>query len=171
MDFLVLTLRLIHVVLGVFWAGTLIFFAVFLIPSVRDAGPDGAKVMAALQRRRFLDVMPVVAALTTVSGFWLYWRMSTGLGSAWAASPGGIALGVGGVLALLAFGIGVAVMRPAALRAGALAQAAAQAPEGPDRAAQLATVQQLRGRSARAGRLVAALLAAVTVLMAAARYL
>jgi hypothetical protein len=55
MSLLVITLRLLHIVLGAFWVGTLIFFALFLIPSVRDAGPDGAKVMAALQRRRFLD--------------------------------------------------------------------------------------------------------------------
>jgi hypothetical protein len=41
---------------------------------VRDAGPDGTKVMQALQKRRYLDVMPAVALLTLVSGFWLYWR-------------------------------------------------------------------------------------------------
>ena len=58
MDLLLLTARLLHVVLGVFWAGALIFTAVFLLPSIRDAGPDGAKVAAGLMRRRFLDVLP-----------------------------------------------------------------------------------------------------------------
>ncbi len=171
MDALALALRLVHVVLGVFWAGTLIFFATFLVPSVQDVGPDGAKVMAALQRRRFLDVMPTVAALTILSGLWLYWRLSAGFAWAWVTSPVGLALGGGGLLALIAFGVGVGVMRPAALRAGVLAQRAAAMPEGSDQAAQLTTVKELRQRTAKAGRLVAALLAGSTALMAVARYL
>jgi hypothetical protein len=171
MSLLVVTLRLVHIVLGAFWVGTLIFFALFLVPSVRDVGPDGAKVMAALQRRRFLDVMPAVAILTILSGIWLYWRLSAGFSSAWVSSPSGLALGFGGVLAVVAFLIGIGIMRPAALRAAALAQQAATAPEGQERSAQLAIVQQLRGRSVTAGRVVATLLALATALMAVARYL
>ncbi len=171
MSLLVITLRLLHVVLGAFWAGTLIFFALFLVPAVRDVGPDGAKVMAALQRRRFLDVMPAVAVVTILSGFWLYWSISGGFTSAWVTSPSGLALAIGGVLAVVAFLIGVGVMRPAALRAGTLAQQVAALPEGPERSAQLATVQQLRSRSVTAGRVVATLLALATALMAVARYL
>jgi hypothetical protein len=165
MSLLVITLRLLHIVLGAFWVGTLIFFALFLIPSVRDAGPDGAKVMAALQRRRFLDVV------TILSGFWLYWRISGGFSSAWVTSPSGLALGIGGALAIVAFLIGVGIMRPAALRAGALAQQAGALPQGSERSAQLAIVQQLRSRSVTAGRGVAVLLALATALMAVARYL
>jgi uncharacterized membrane protein len=171
MSLLVITLRLLHIVLGAFWVGTLIFFALFLIPSVRDAGPDGAKVMAALQRRRFLDVMPAVAVVTILSGFWLYWRISGGFSSAWVTSPSGLALGIGGALAIVAFLIGVGIMRPAALRAGALAQQAGALPQGSERSAQLAIVQQLRSRSVTAGRGVAVLLALATALMAVARYL
>ena len=37
MTLLIITLRLLHIVLGVFWAGTLVFFAAFLVPSVKDA--------------------------------------------------------------------------------------------------------------------------------------
>jgi hypothetical protein len=171
MSLLVVTLRLLHIVLGAFWAGTLIFFALFLVPSVRDAGPDGAKVMAALLRRRFLDVMPMVAALTILSGIWLYWRLSGGFTNAWVTSPSGLALGIGGVLAIVAFVVGVGIMRPASLRAAALAKQAATSPEGPERSAQLEIVQQLRSRGVKAGRVVAALLALVTALMAVARYL
>ncbi len=171
MDLLVITLRLLHIVLGVFWAGALIFVALFLVPSVQDVGPDGAKVMAALQRRRFMDVMPIVAGLTILSGLWLYWRLSGGPHRAWVTSPLGLALGVGGLLAVIAFVVGVGVMRPAVMRAGPLAQAAAQMPEGSDRSAQLAVVQQLRRRSASAGRVVAVLLALATALMAVARYM
>lgn len=171
MSLLVVTLRLVHIVLGAFWAGTLIFFAMFLVPSVREAGPEGAKVMAALQRRRFLEVMPAVALLTIISGIWLYWRLSGGLSSAWITSPGGLSLGIGGALSIVAFIIGVGIMRPATLRAGALARQLAAAPEGPERSALANDVQQLRRRGMIAGRVVAGLLVMTTALMAVARYL
>ncbi len=171
MDPLILTLRLIHIVLGVFWAGAMIFVALFLVPSVRDAGPDGMKVMAALQRRRFMDVMPIVAILTILSGAWLYWRASVGLQTAWITTPVGLTLTAGAVAAIVAFAIGVGIMRPAMLRAGALARAAAEAPERPEHAGQVAEAQRLRARSAAAGRVVAALLAVATACMAVARYL
>jgi hypothetical protein len=61
MDPILLVLRVVHVVGGVFWAGAILFVVHFLEPAVRDAGPDGARVMQALQKRRYLDVMPVVA--------------------------------------------------------------------------------------------------------------
>ncbi len=171
MSGLIVTLRLLHIILGVFWAGTLFFFAIYLVPSVREAGPDGLKVMAAIQRRRFLDVMPAVAALTVISGFWLYWLVSGGFQPTWMGSVTGQALGLGGVLAVVAFAIGVGVMRPATLRAGAIAQEMSSAPEGPGRDAQQKQVQQLRMRSVKAGRVVALLLLATTALMAVARYL
>jgi hypothetical protein len=171
MDALFLIMRVVHVACGVFWAGTLIFNALFLVPSVRDAGPEGAKVSQALMRRRFLDVMPVIALLTILSGLWLYWRLSSGFSSVWVTSPLGLTLGIGAALAIIAFTIGVGLMRPAMLRAAALGQTLASLPEGPERAARQAQVQQLRERAMNAGRYVAALLTAAVVAMGAARYL
>ncbi len=168
---LIVTLRLLHIVLGVLWVGTLIFFATYLVPSVREAGPDGMKVMAAIQRRRFLDVMPAVAAVTILSGLWLYWRISGGFHWAWIMTPMGLALGIGGLLSITAFIIGVGVMRPATLRAGALAREMSSVPQGPGRDVQQKQVQQLRMRSAQASQVVALLLLATTALMAVARYL
>lgn len=166
-----LTLRVIHIVCGVYWAGTLLFVATFLEPSVRAAGPDGAKVMQALMRRRFIDVMPVVALLTILSGLDLYRRVSAGFSAVWITSRPGMSITIGAVAALIAFTIGVGVMRPAAKKMGPLGQMAQQLPEGPERDARLAEVQRLRGRAAVAGRWVAGLLAIAVVGMAAARYL
>jgi hypothetical protein len=171
MDLLVLTLRVVHILLGVFWAGTLIFAATFLMPSIRDAGPDGAKVVGALIQRRYLDVMPVVAGLTVLSGLWLYWRLSGGLSPAWIHSPVGTAYGLGGLAAILAFVIGVAVMRPATLRIAALARAIPGMPDGPEKVAQQAEVARLREKAASASRTVALLLGFSVVGMAVARYL
>ena len=70
---LLLLLRVMHVLLGVFWAGTIMFVSLLLMPSVRDAGPDGGKVMLALMRRGYMTLIPIAAILTIVSGLWLYW--------------------------------------------------------------------------------------------------
>ncbi len=169
MDRLFLTARVLHVCLGVFWAGALIFNAAFLFPAMRDAGPDAAKVAAGLMRRRFLNILPVVAGLTVLSGFYLYWRASISFGAAYARSPMGMTYGLGAVAALAALSLGVGIMRPAMLKSAALSQAAAGVgPEERDRA--LAAAQALRARAGAVGQIVAWLLGAATVAMAIARY-
>ncbi len=169
MDFLFLSARALHVVLGVFWAGTLIFNAAFLGPAIRDAGPEGASVAAGLMRRRFLDIMPAVAIVTVLTGIYLYWRVSSGFSMAYLRSANGITFGLGAIAALIALGIGLGVMRPSMLRAAALSRSAANAsPDERERA--LGTAQALRARAARAGRSVAWLLGAATLTMAVGRY-
>jgi hypothetical protein len=165
---LLIVMRLLHILLGVFWAGTLIFNALFLLPAMRDAGPDGAKVAMGLMRRRFLDIIPVVAAISILSGFWLYWRASAGQPE-FMRSGTGIMFSLGAVAALLAFGLGVAIVRPSMLRATALSQSASAATPV-ERDAQLATAQALRLRAAGAARWVALLLAVAAGTMAVARY-
>lgn len=169
MDVPLLLARVLHIVLGVFWAGALIFNALFLLPAIRDAGPEGAKVGAALMRRRFLDVMPVVAALTLLSGFWLYWRVSAGFASAYMRSPMAMTYGAGALSAVAAFGLGVGIVRRSMLGAAALSQAAASAPPE-QREAQLAGAQSLRLRAFRAAQAVAWLLGLALVTMAVGRY-
>lgn len=170
MDFTMLALRVLHVVLGVFWAGTLIFTAFFLLPSIREAGPDGAKVTAGLMRRRFLTVIPIVALITILSGFWLYSKVSVGFQPEYMRSRPGMAIGVGGLTAILAFLLGVSIVRPSMLKAVALSQAAAAGPAA-ERDARMAEAQALRIRAGKAGTAVALLLIVTTVAMAVARYL
>ena len=168
---MMLILRVIHIICGVYWAGAILFVATYLEPSVRAAGPDGAKVMQAMMQRRFLDVMPAVALFTILTGIELYRRVSGGFDPAWIGSGYGTSITVGAVAALVAFTIGVSVMRPAAKRMGPMVQQAMQLPEGTERASRMAEVQRLRRRSAVAGRWVAALLAVAVIGMGAARYL
>lgn len=169
MDLPVIVARLLHVGLGVFWAGAIIFNAVYLVPSIRDAGPDGAKVAAGLLQRRFADVMPAVAALTILSGLYLFWRASDGFTPAYLTSPVGLTFGFGAIAAIIGFVFGVGVMRPAMLGAAALSKAAATAaPEQRER--MMAQAQALRIRAGGTGKLVAWLLGLSTLAMAVARY-
>lgn len=171
MNEFVVFLRLVHVMLGVFWAGTIFFLVLFLGPSVRAVGPEGARVMQALQQRHFMNVMPVVAGLTILSGLILYWRSSGGFVGAWITSPFGLSLTIGGVASILALAIGVSGMRASTLRAGRLGQALASTPAGEEREAMQAEIQRLRQRAAASARWVALFLVIAVGTMAVARYL
>jgi hypothetical protein len=82
----------------------------------------------------------------------------------------GLAFGLGGASALLAFIIGMAVVRPAMMRSMRLGESLATAsPE--ERATRSAEIQRLRVRGAAMGNLVAYLLLFTLAAMAVARYL
>jgi hypothetical protein len=170
-DLLTVVLRLVHIVAGAVWVGIAVFVAFFLGPAIQDAGTDGGKVMAALQRRGFMIVLPVLALATILSGVWLYWRASAGFHPDYVSSRPGLTFAVGAVAALAAFALGVTVMRGSMLRAGSLAQALGEATTEAARAERLLEIQRLRARGALAGRWVALLLLVAAAAMAVARYL
>ena len=133
MSYLVLAARILHVGCGAFWAGSMIFVAAFLVPALGEAGPDGAKVMGGLARRNFMVVVPIMAILTILSGFYLYWYVSAGFAPAYMGSMPGKVYGFGAVAALAAFGIGIGVVRPSMTRAMALSAQAGADPTQRDR--------------------------------------
>jgi hypothetical protein len=167
---MMIVLRLLHIGLGVFWAGSLVFLALFLEPSVRAAMPESGKVMQQLAKRRLLDIMPVVALVTILTGIELFRRVSGNFDVMWLHTPNGLALAVGGIAAIVGFGVGMLVMRPAQLKAMALGPQAAQA-EGAEKERLTAQAQAERDRARTGLRWVASLLTIAVVLMAVARYL
>ena len=156
MNWLLLVLRLVHVGGGAMWVGMMAFMTFFLSPALAEVGPEGGKLMAALQRRRIMVIMPVIALLTIASGFWLMAHLYGGPGNL-AASRMGVTLNVGALAAIVAFLIGIVFMRPAMMRAMVTTDPA--------------EAQRLRVRGAMLGRLVAWLLLLALGAMAVARYL
>lgn len=165
-----LLLRILHIFLGAFWAGTILFLAIFLEPSLRSIGPDAGKVMMALFKRRLFSVMPFVAIVTVLSGFWMLWIVSKGFSSVFMGSRFGIALSTGGLLGTIAMLIGAIVIGPTGNRNFALMSELATADEA-RRGAIMAEMGRLRTKSAVAARIVAALVAGAVLAMASARYL
>jgi hypothetical protein len=162
--------RLIHILGGVFWAGTAMFTAAFLIPSVRALGPGGGPVMQQIAQVRKLPVYFMTAGfLTVLSGLGLYWRAAGGFTNKdWLRSGSAMTFGIGAVLALVAMTIGIALATPTAKRAGILgAQMAAAGRPSPE---QLAEMQALQAKLGLYSKLAAALLLLTTAAMAVARY-
>jgi uncharacterized membrane protein len=170
MHALLLTLRLVHILGGILWVGFSIFVSFMLGPAIDDAGPAAGGIMPALGRRGMMTVMPVLALLTVLSGFGLYWRVAGGDFAGFARTPTGLMLGLSGIVAVLAFLVGITITRPAIGAAVVILQALPSVPED-ERAERLATVARLRARGALGGKYGAILMLLAACGMAVARYL
>lgn len=171
MDPLVIVLRFVHVVFGAIWVGMVVFATFFMMPAVQEVGPDGGKVMAAIQRRGLMTVMPLLALGALISGVWLYIRAAAGMHAEFARSPVGMAFGLGGLAAIVAWLLGVAVLRPSMMKAMALGQSLGASAGAEERQRVMGEAQRFRARAASAGRATAYLLLFSVTAMAVARYL
>jgi len=169
MGFGIAVARIIHVLGGVIWVGSMFFVSMFLIPAMTEAGPDAGKVMAGLERRKFMIVIPVIAILTLLSGIWLYWRASMGFNPAYMRSGPGRSYGLGAGLAILAFIIGLTMTRPAMMKATRLMQSLATASPA-ERESIMAEADASRARGAKWGKVIGYLLIGSATLMALGRY-
>lgn len=171
MDPLMITLRLIHVVSGALWVGMVVFTTFYMMPAVQEAGPEGGKVMAAIQRRGIMTLMPILAVAALISGIWLYIRVAAGTHGEFARSPTGMAFGLGGLAAIVAWLLGMIVLRPSMMKAMALAQSLGPSTGADERQRVMAEAQRLRSRAGAAGRATAWLVLFAVAAMAVARYL
>ncbi len=124
----IILLRIVHIVSGVFWVGSALFVARFLLPSLRAVGPAAGPVMQQLNQTRKLPVYLMGAMLLTIlSGITLIMHDSSVSQGAFMSSSTGRVFGVGGLLALIAGIVGLSVNMPAARRMTQLYMA----PSGP----------------------------------------
>lgn len=161
--------RIVHVLGGILWVGTMMFLVFFLGPAVGDVGPDGGKVMGALMRRKLMVYIPAVAILSVFSGLYLYWRVSSEFSPAYMDSGPGRTYGIGAAAAILAFIVGVSVTRPAMTKVMQLSERMATA-DPSERASMAQSIQKLSARGSSAGRIVVILLLIAAAAMAVGRY-
>ena len=155
--------RVLHVLGAAIWIGSAFFGAWFVMPAVRETGPDGGKVMAAIQKRGWVAFVPSIAGLTVLSGLWLYRPYMGDSGHAAAL------YGYGGVTGIIAMILAGSVVGRSIRKAGDVAAKAASMPEGPDRAALIGTAAQLRQRALTFARIVSVLIIIVAAIMTMAK--
>ena len=167
---MVYVLRLVHIISGVFWVGSVMFTTLLLGPTLRALGPGAGPVMNQLVKVRKLPmVMMTSALLTMAAGIWLLMIDSAGQPGVWMKSGTGKTFGAGAVFAILAFALGIAVNMPTSKRIAALGSAAA-ARGGPPNPEEQAELQRLQGRLSTASQIVTLLLVLATAAMAIAQY-
>ena len=167
---LLYVLRILHIAVGVFWVGSVVFLSAFLTPSIRAAGPAGGAVMQQLMGARRTPLWLMAASIITLlSGIGLYWHDSGGFQSDWLGSGPGRTFGLGGALGIVAAVIGMAVNSPTA-RQMATIIADAQAAGRPPSADEQATMARLQARLSSVSKVTSIMLVLATMLMAVARY-
>jgi uncharacterized membrane protein len=166
---LTLTLRLIHILAGIFWVGTVFLIAGFLVPTVRATGREGGAFVQHLMQKRRLQIFLTVAMLLTVlSGIMMYARQASATHGAWAGTAPGIAYGVGAVAAILGGVVGAAIGGAAGRR---LATLGSTIGAGGPSAEQQREMGRLQARMGLGTSLAAGFLAIAAGAMAIARYL
>ena len=148
-------IRALHILAAAAWFGAATFLTLYLMPAVRQLGPQGAPVLVALAQRRFHVFMAGSAMLTVLSGAFMYWLITGGFQPAAMGSRDGMIYGLGGLAGLLAAILGGAVVGRASKELAALA-AAGDAPD-PMRVARLQARVRIGSRVALALLLVALL--------------
>jgi uncharacterized membrane protein len=168
---LMLTLRAVHILGGVFWAGAAFLLTWFLMPAQRKLGRAAGPFIRELMIERKLSTwMTAAAGLTILSGLGMFWRLSSMSGGAFGASRQGMTLGIGAAAALLAAFVG-SMWGGATAKKMARLGAQLEGASGPPDPALLAQIGTLQGRLALASRTAATLLVVATLAMALARYL
>jgi uncharacterized membrane protein len=170
MSALIILARLVHIGTGVFWGGAILFVNFLLGPSVTAVGPEGAKVMQELIRRRYFESIVGAATLTILSGLYLVWVDSAGFNGTWFATRFGQGISTGMLAAIIAYLLGVFMVRPALYRMLAIGGRMAQAP-ATERPAIAEEMNAARGRLIAAGGASTLFLLVAILAMAVARYL
>jgi hypothetical protein len=167
---LFLSVRMAHVLLGAIWFGAIVLMVLYVAPAVQQSGPAGGQVMGNLVRRGLTTFMPSIAGLTIVTGILLYWRFTGGFSGAIIHSNAGLAFGIGGTAGLAALIIGGSMVSRGMKTIVGLAGQAAALPEGAERAAIMQRMNALRERTAKASKVVLALVTIAMVLMTLGHY-
>ena len=167
MDILMIILRVIHVLSGVFWAGSTFLFATHVTPAVKLAGADGQKFMQQLTRQgKLSNALGVTGILAVVTGWTMVilkdWYLAFDTGS-------GIVLAFGAILGTLGFLHGAIVQRKSIVGLSTLGGriAASGAPPSPEQAAEMGL---LAGKVENNGRILAYILALTVAAMGTFQY-
>jgi len=166
-NILVIVLRILHIVSGVFWVGAGLIMYFFVGPTLGATADAGQKFAQHLMTRtRFTATVTISAILTVLAGATLYWLDSDGFTSAWTHSGAGLGFGIGAGFGLLGLVFGIMVGNSNS----ALATLGTQI-QGKPTPEQMTQITALRKRLALVSPLNAYSLLIAAFFMAIARYL
>jgi hypothetical protein len=112
-NILILILRMLHIVSGAFWVGSIVLAVLFIEPTAKAFGATGERFLAhALFRMRLLPILVVAATVAIGAGAAMYWIDSGGLRVEWITTPTGLGFTAGALAALAAYAIALIVLKP-----------------------------------------------------------
>jgi len=169
MVYLIIILRFLHILSGIFWVGFALMITFYISPAVQATQESGQKFFSYLLQHTNLSKFITVTALVSVlAGFSLYWINSNGFQSDWMKSGPGLGFGLGAVAALLGLHYGLLQNKrsKAMIQLGQKIQAQASPPTDEQRK----SIQKLQTQLKTGGKLNAIFLLLASILMATARF-
>jgi len=144
MNYLLLVLRLIHIIGGVFWVGAGLAMNFFVAPSMRATGDVGKQFVGHLvAKTRFSMVMTISAYATIIAGLLLYGLDSQWFTSPWLGSSAAAGFGLGGLFGIV--GLITGLMNGANNRKLGQLGAQIQGKPTPEQAAALSAITKQQG--------------------------
>jgi hypothetical protein len=167
MNYLIITLRIVHILAGIFWVGGTLMMTFFIGPTIGATAEAGQKFVGHLMNNlKFSNRIASAAGLTILAGLWLFWIDSDGFTSPWMSSGAGRGFGIGAAFGLVGFAFGILIGRTAA----AMAQLGAQF-QGKPLPEQVSQMQALSKKQATYSVIATTGLIISVIFMAIARYL
>lgn len=168
--YLLIFLRIVHIIAGVLWGGAAVSYLFFVKPSVQSLGTAGPQFMENLTARRRYPLFMVSASLLTVlAGGALFWNSSGGFNMTWIKTGPGIGFTIGSLAALVAFFVGSFGIGPTSAQLSALGQQIDSSDRPPSQEL-ISKVQVLERKLNRTEWIDFAMLVVAMLTMATARY-
>jgi hypothetical protein len=167
-----LVFRFLHIVAGTLWVGSAFLFSGFIGPSAAEVGPSAGPLLTVVVKKRKVGKVIVALSGTTVLAGWILWLRNMdeyGGASEWLGSDFGVVLTIGGILATIAFVIGLVGVAPNVERLVDLGGEMARS-DGPPTPEQGAAMQRTQTTLERASKIDLVLLILAITAMATARY-
>ena len=168
---MMIALRLVHILCGIFWVGSAIAASMFIVPSVFAIGPAGGQFMEQFVGIRKYPVWAAVTGvLTILSGLGMFWYNTSVSNGAFPHSAPGMTYSIAAVFAIVGAVVGSAVT---GRTAGKLQLVAARASSagGPPSAEMMSEMAALRAKLHNSSLFATGLIVLTAAMMAVARYL
>jgi uncharacterized membrane protein len=159
--------RLIHVLFGVFWVGSVLFTVLILKPRLAKLGPDYEKPVMGAIMPRVVPAMFASAFIVFISGTIITINMRAGDLGSLLTTGWGLMIFVGIVATIGAMSVGLGGLTPTGMR---MARISGELNGGPPTAAQAATLARLGRRMDRLERVDFALVLIALATMPLARF-
>lgn len=170
MNIVMIIMRVIHILAGIFWVGFAIFNLAFLQPTIRATGIEGQKTLQYLMRNtRLMSTIYIAATLTMLTGV-LQLGYVSHMQSSFMNSGWGLTITIGSVAGIIAWFIALHLIRKIFNRMGVVGQTLQSQGDTPDPALQ-GEMQTLTAKLVSTGKVALVFMVISVVGMASARYM
>ena len=131
-------IRLLHVLLGVFWVGSVLFTVLILKPRLAKLGPNFEKPVMGALMPRVVPAMFASAVIVFITGSILTFNMRAGDLGSLLTTGWGLMISLGIVATLAAMSVGLGGLTPTGIKMGKISDQLNGQPPTPTQAATLA---------------------------------